>query len=534
MPSLPRSARRARPGRSTCIVVAGALAVLGLVSVALVFVRLPGAVADVNPGAGVEVPADELQMIDAAAPSCPALTPPRLAGQLMANSGFNPNATRAGGGSGVAGLTEPAWRQWSPRPGAQRSSIQDNIVALAHQMCEFVGELRPAKIAGDQWRLALAAFAVGAPPVRLAGGVPTGAAADYVAKVELYTNWYAQQRQFGGAGDPSPSAAPSPSGSPAAAKPVPDEYVNLVLAAGSVCAPVTPARIAAQLMAASGFNPNKLSSSGQEGIAQFRPQEWAQYNVRPLATPWDPHEAVPVLGRAMCDLVSQVSTTSPQTDTYAGALTAFEWGVTGVAQAGGVPADPDRSFIAAVNAYLPRYTADKRLNPAAPPASPHPPSRAPSSPPAGPSPSPTRPAPPAPGTRSAYTGIQAENFTAQSGTQAEACSDVFGGQDMGYLAPGDWLAYDKVDFGSAGASRFLVRFASDLRAGMSGLVELRIDAVGNTPVGSAAVGGTGGWQTWITIPANLTKVTGVHSVYLTFTSSSGWEIGNINWFIFQH
>jgi Carbohydrate binding module (family 6) len=55
----------------------------------------------------------------------------------------------------------------------------------------------------------------------------------------------------------------------------------------------------------------------------------------------------------------------------------------------------------------------------------------------------------------------------------------------------------------------------------------------NPPVGSTAVGGTGGWQTWITMSANLTKVTGVHSVYLTFTSSSGWEVGNINWFTFE-
>ena len=51
-------------------------------------------------------------------------------------------------------------------------------------------------------------------------------------------------------------------------------------------------------------------------------------------------------------------------------------------------------------------------------------------------------------------------------------------------------------------------------------------------VGSAAVGNTGGWQNWITVSANLTKVTGVHTLYLTFASSSGWEIGNINWFTF--
>jgi hypothetical protein len=53
-------------------------------------------------------------------------------------------------------------------------------------------------------------------------------------------------------------------------------------------------------------------------------------------------------------------------------------------------------------------------------------------------------------------------------------------------------------------------------------------------VGSAAVSGTGGWQSWMTVPANISRVTGVHTVYLTFVSSSGWEIANINWFTFEH
>jgi hypothetical protein len=159
--------------------------------------------------------------------------------------------------------------------------------------------------------------------------------------------------------------------------------------------------------------------------------------------------------------------------------------------------------------------------------------------PAGPAPSPTQSASAtqlasaAPGTRDAYTVIQAESYTAQAGTRAERCSDVGGGQDLGYLAPGDWLAYDMVDFGSVGATQFFIRFASDLPAGMSGSVEVRLDALDNSPVLSVPVATTGGWQSWITITASLTRVTGVHAVYLTFTSSSGWEIGNINWFTFK-
>src|SRR5437899_6404975 len=106
MPSVPWSATWGQLGRPGRVAVASALSLLVLACLTMVIVGSNGAIADVNPGAGVEVPADELQMIDAAAASCPGLTPPRLAGQLMANSGFNPQAKRAGGGSGIAGLTD--------------------------------------------------------------------------------------------------------------------------------------------------------------------------------------------------------------------------------------------------------------------------------------------------------------------------------------------------------------------------------------------------------------------------------------------
>jgi len=38
---------------------------------------------------------------------------------------------------------------------------------------------------------------------------------------------------------------------------------------------------------------------------------------------------------------------------------------------------------------------------------------------------------------------------------------------------------------------------------------------------------------WITVSTGMTRATGVHTVYLTFVSPSGWEIGNINWITFR-
>jgi beta-glucanase (GH16 family) len=135
---------------------------------------------------------------------------------------------------------------------------------------------------------------------------------------------------------------------------------------------------------------------------------------------------------------------------------------------------------------------------------------------------------------SAYGTIQAESDNAQSGTQTETTTDTGGGQDVGYIANGDWLEYDNVDFGSTAAAQFKARVASGAAGGVSGLVEVRLDSRSNAPIGSFAVGNTGGWQNWQTVPANISGVTGKHTVYLTFTSGQPADFVNVNWFTFTH
>ncbi len=137
-----------------------------------------------------------------------------------------------------------------------------------------------------------------------------------------------------------------------------------------------------------------------------------------------------------------------------------------------------------------------------------------------------------PGGVSAFSTIQAESFGAQSGAAVESCSDTGGGQDVGWLANGDWLKYSAVDFGSAGATRFSARVASGAAAGISGLVEVRVGSRTAAPVGSFALASTGGWQTWRTVPADIAKVTGTQDVYLTFTSGQPGDFLNLNWFTF--
>ncbi|NES16965.1 MULTISPECIES: carbohydrate-binding protein [Micromonospora] len=143
----------------------------------------------------------------------------------------------------------------------------------------------------------------------------------------------------------------------------------------------------------------------------------------------------------------------------------------------------------------------------------------------------TTPPPPS-GTVDAYSTIQAEAFNAQNGVQTEACAE--GGQNIGWLANGDWARYDNVDFGGTPPKDFVARVASGAPSGVSGLVQVRVDSPTAAPSGSFAIANTGGWQSWRSVPGNVAAVTGRHTVYLTFSSGQAADFVNVNWFTFRH
>ncbi|GAB3161211.1 carbohydrate-binding protein [Micromonospora sonneratiae] len=143
----------------------------------------------------------------------------------------------------------------------------------------------------------------------------------------------------------------------------------------------------------------------------------------------------------------------------------------------------------------------------------------------------TPPTTPPAGGVDAYSTIQAEAFNAQNGVITEACSE--GGQNIGGLRNGDWVRFDRVDFGSTTARDFVARVASGAAGGVSGLVEVRLDSPTNPPIGSFAVADTGGWQSWRSVPGNVSTVTGTHTVYLTFSSGQPDDFVNVNWFTFR-
>ncbi|MEU8297806.1 carbohydrate-binding protein [Micromonospora sp. NPDC048909] len=139
--------------------------------------------------------------------------------------------------------------------------------------------------------------------------------------------------------------------------------------------------------------------------------------------------------------------------------------------------------------------------------------------------------PPPSGVRDAYSTIQAESFNGQNGVIVEACSE--GGQNIGALRNGDWVRFDNVEFGSTPPRDFVARVASGAGGGASGLVEVRLGSPTGATIGSFAIGNTGGWQSWRSVPGNVAAATGRQTVYLTFTSGQPNDFVNVNWFTFR-
>ncbi|PTA47868.1 hypothetical protein C8054_03205 [Micromonospora sp. RP3T] len=378
-PDLPGlRSRLARMPRRVVAAIAAGLAVLLMV---VASVSWGIATARDDKLTGRKVSSEHLTAIRAAARSCPTLTPARLAGQLMTESGLDGRVGKTtSGGRGFAGLDDDRWKSWAPWPGADRTDTAANILALAHQMCDLSGQLRLAAVPGDPWRLSLAAFHTDLDRVREAKGVPSDAVT-YVDDVSRYAAYYGELTAFGGSGTTRPDTERQQP------KAVPATYVRLVVRAGSVCPEVPSAAVAAQLMAVSGFDPNLLGDDGRRGIAQFLPEVWRAHGPAG-ASPWDPQVAVPAVGVALCALRRDLA--GLEGDPGLLALAAYRNGPTAVRQTGGELDDATQAFLRRVKEFTDFYALDGRLTAA--PASPSP---SPSATPRSPSPTPTV-RPPAP------------------------------------------------------------------------------------------------------------------------------------------
>ncbi len=138
----------------------------------------------------------------------------------------------------------------------------------------------------------------------------------------------------------------------------------------------------------------------------------------------------------------------------------------------------------------------------------------------------TTPTPePTPVPRSAFTQIEAESFNSQLGVETETYGE--GGENLGFIQNEDYVVYKNINFGS-GAESFQARVAS---TSSGSNIEIRLDSITGSLVGTCQVPTTGDWQTYSTQTCNVSGVSGIHDLYLKFTGSSSYLL-NLNWWKF--
>ncbi|MBQ1039025.1 family 43 glycosylhydrolase [Micromonospora sp. C81] len=129
------------------------------------------------------------------------------------------------------------------------------------------------------------------------------------------------------------------------------------------------------------------------------------------------------------------------------------------------------------------------------------------------------------GTLNPYGRQEAETIAWGSGIETEPSSE--GGMNVGWIENGDHVKVKGVAFGG-GATSFTARVAS---ATSGGRIEVRLDSASGPVVGTCTVGGTGGWQTWVTTTCAVSGATGTRDLYLRFAGGTG-NLFNLNWWQF--
>lgn len=117
--------------------------------------------------------------------------------------------------------------------------------------------------------------------------------------------------------------------------------------------------------------------------------------------------------------------------------------------------------------------------------------------------------------------IEAESYSAMLGVSTEGTTDAGGGQNVGWIDTGDWLAYNSINFPSSGTYTVEYRVASP----SGGRLSLDLNA-GATVLGNVDVPATGGWQTWRTVSHTVSVNAGTYNVGI-YAQAGGW---NFNWF----
>jgi len=126
--------------------------------------------------------------------------------------------------------------------------------------------------------------------------------------------------------------------------------------------------------------------------------------------------------------------------------------------------------------------------------------------------------------QSAFTTLEAEKYNSTNSSTAKVIGTANGGSGMGYIENGDYLTFNKVNFGS-GATSFKARVAYG--GDSSTTIELRLGGPTGTLIGSLKVASTGGWDSYKELSTTVSGASDVKDLYLCFNGPV-----NIDSFVF--
>ncbi|NUW34614.1 ThuA domain-containing protein [Nonomuraea sp. SMC257] len=110
---------------------------------------------------------------------------------------------------------------------------------------------------------------------------------------------------------------------------------------------------------------------------------------------------------------------------------------------------------------------------------------------------------------------QAEFFDSSQGIKTVNQQGAEGGKRIGGISDGDWIAFDDRNMTGLDSVSFRVSSPSD----SGGSVELRADSPTGPLIASTPVPSTGGWDTYVSLPAvKVTDPGGTHKLYAVFKS----------------
>jgi len=102
----------------------------------------------------------------------------------------------------------------------------------------------------------------------------------------------------------------------------------------------------------------------------------------------------------------------------------------------------------------------------------------------------------------------------------QGTTDAGGGCNVGWIAQGEWLAFNGLNVPTTGSYTIRLRVASP--SGATASVDLNGGAI---QLGNFAIPATGGWQTWTTVSRTVTLNAGTYNLGV-FAQSANW---NFNW-----